>query len=177
MKRACRLGLSSSTDDRITVGRIGRPHGVRGEVTVLPESDHPGRFAAGARVWTREGRELVVVSVSQYRDRGLIVGFEGVGDRAGAEGLRGSVLGVPRDARRDLGQGEFWPDELIGLEAVTPDGRVLGVVGAVDIGTAQDRVVVRTPDGRDVLVPFVAEIVGDPQGGRLEIRDPGGLFE
>ncbi|MDP2624015.1 MAG: ribosome maturation factor RimM [Actinomycetota bacterium] len=169
--------MSSSTDDRIPVGRIGRPHGVRGEVTVLPESDDPARFAPGARVWTGEGRELVVVSVSQYRARGLIVGFEGVGDRAEAERLRGSVLSVPREARRDLDRGEFWPDDLIGLEAVTPDGRLLGVVGAVDIGAAQDRLVVRTPEGRDVLVPFVAEIVGDPKGGRLEIRDPGGLFE
>jgi 16S rRNA processing protein RimM len=160
----------------VTVGRIGRPHGLRGEVTVLPESDDSTRFSPGATLTTDDGRRLVVVAVSQYRDKGLIVAFEGVSDRNQAEALRGAVVGAPASTRRSLDEGEFWPDDLVGLEAVDPDGAVLGAVAAVDFGSAQDRIVVRTIDGRDVLVPFVDDLVGDPSGGRIEIRDPGGLF-
>lgn len=158
------------------MGRIGRPHGVRGEVTLLPETDDPSRFFPGSILTTGDGRELVVISASPYRDKGLIVGFEGVDDRDQAETLRGEAVAAPASTRRDLEPGEFWPDDLVGLEAVARDGTVLGAIAAVDLGSAQDRLVVRTPEGRDVLVPFVDELVGDPEGGRIEIRDPGGLF-
>lgn len=159
----------------MTVGRVGRPHGVRGEVTVLPETDDPERFAAGAVLGTDSG-ELVVTSSKRYRDKGLVVGFEGVTDRAGAEALRGTVLTVETDRRRELDDGEFWPEDLIGLEAKAPDGSPLGTVTGVDQGVAQSRLVVTTTDGREVLVPFVSELVDDPTDGTIEIRDPGGLF-
>ena len=149
---------------------------MRGEVTLLPETDDPSRFAPGSNLTTGGGRELVVASSSPYRDRGLIVGFEGVTDRDQAEALRGETVGIAASTRRTLAAGEFWPDDLVGLEAVDRDGESLGVVAAVDLGSAQDRLVIRTPSGREVLVPFVDEIVGDPVDGRLEIRDPGGLF-
>jgi 16S rRNA processing protein RimM len=169
--------LSSSTDrGGVVVGRIGRPHGLAGEVTVLPETDDARRFSPGAEMRTESGRSLVVRSSSPYRDRGLIVGFEGVTDRNQAEALRGAVLAVGLDTRRSLDAGEFWPDDLVGLTAVSPDGVMLGVIAAVELGVGQDRLVVSTPDGREVVVPFVAALVGDPIDGRIEIADPGGLF-
>jgi 16S rRNA processing protein RimM len=168
--------LSSSTDDRITVGRIGRPHGVRGQVTVVLEPGDRAYFEPGSQLWADDGRGLVVVSASAYRDRGLVVGFEGVVDRDGAESLRGTILSVPAASRRELDDGEFWLDDLVGLEAVDPAGTLLGTVTAIDFGVAQDRIVVTTPEGREVLVPFVSALVGDPVDGRVEIRDPGGLF-
>lgn len=160
----------------MTVGRIGRPHGLRGEVTVVPESDDPSRFVPGSEMLTDHGRALIVVSVSRYRDRGLIVGFEGVTDRDGAEALRGSLLTVGVEDRRVLGEGEYWPEDLVGLTAVSPGGDPLGIVTAVDFGPGQDRIVVVTPDGEEVLVPFVDALVGDPEDGRIEIHRPEGLF-
>lgn len=142
----------------------------------MPETDDPSRFEPGSTLTTAGGRKLVVVSVSPYRDKGLIVGFEGVDDRDQAEMLRGETVEVPASTRRDLDPGEYWPDALVGLDAVGPDGALLGVIAAVDLGVAQDRLVVRTPSGREVLVPFVDEFVGEPDAGRIEIRDPGGLF-
>jgi 16S rRNA processing protein RimM len=160
---------------RIRLGRIGRPHGVRGEVTLLPESD-AGRLAVGVVVHSTAGRELTVAAVRPYRDRGLIVAFAGIADRNMAETLRGTVLwGDPAD-RPPLEPGEYWADDLAGLEAVAPDGTVLGLVAGVESGPAQDRLAVVTPAGKTVLVPFVSALVGDPVDGRIEIRDPGGLF-
>ena len=105
-----------------------------------------------------------------------MVGFEGVNDRDAAEELRGTILSVPAASRRELEEGEFWLEDLVGLEAVDPDGILLGTVTSIDFGDAQDRIVVTTAEGREVLVPFVSALVGDPVDGRLEIRDPGGLF-
>jgi 16S rRNA processing protein RimM len=169
--------LSSSTD-RIAVGRIGRPHGVRGEVTVVVESDDPARFAPGAMLLSdgTEPRPLTVRSARPFRDRGMIVGFEGVDDRRSAELLRGTVLTIAVEERRELNPDEYWADDLIGLTAVDAAGARLGDVVGVLIGP-QDRLVVRTAAGRDVEVPFVAAIVGDPEGGRLQIDAPAGLFD
>ena len=125
---------------------------------------------------TDGGRALTVVSVVPYRDRGLIVRFEGVSSRRQAEELRGALLTVAASERRRLTRGEWWEEDLVGLTAVAVDGAVLGTVTAVEFGEAQDRIVVTTPGGLEVRVPFVEPLVGDPVDGSLEVRDPGGLF-
>ena len=157
------------------VGRVGRPHGVRGEVTVLPGGDDPGDFARGALLRAGE-RDLEVRTARPYRDRGLIVAFAGITDRSTAETLRGLLLTRDASGRRPLAAGEFWASALVGLEAVAPDGRTLGRVVEVISGGLQDRLVVETASGEEVQVPFVDQIVGDPQGWRLVIDPPGGLF-
>jgi 16S rRNA processing protein RimM len=112
----------------------------------------------------------------RYRDRGLIVGFAGIEDRNTAETLRGSLLTRCAEGRRALAEGEYRSPSLLGLEAVTPDGKRLGEVTQVLTGRFQDRLVVATPSGEEVQVPFVAELVGDPAAGRVVIDAPEGLF-
>ena len=103
--------------------------------------------------------------------------FAGIEDRTAAESLRGAVLTIPAAERRDLEEDEFWPDDLVGLEARTPQGRVLGRVSRVVSGAAQDRLVIDTGSG-EVEVPFVDPLVPevDVAGGRVVIDPPGGLF-
>jgi 16S rRNA processing protein RimM len=148
---------------------------VRGEVTVLLEADDAGDFRRGAVLRAGE-RELEVRSARPYRNRGLIVGFAGFADRNTAEALRSLVLTRDAADRRSLDEGEFWSSSLVGLEAVTPAGAMLGRVAEVITGGFQDRLVVATPSGEEVQVPFVEEIVGDPEGGRIVIDAPEGLF-
>jgi len=148
---------------------------VRGEVTVLPESGDEGDFGRGILLHAGE-RDLEVRTARPYRDRGLIVAFAGITDRNTAESLRGLILTRDAAARRSLDEGEFWASSLVGLEAVTPAGEVLGRVAEVITGGFQDRLVVATLSGEEVQVPFVEEIVGNPQGGRLVIDAPEGLF-
>ncbi len=149
---------------------------MRGEVTVLPAGDDPGNFRRGAVLRAGE-RDLEVRSARPYRNRGLIVGFVGIDDRNTAEGLRGLLLTAETAGRRHLQGGEFWSSSLVGLEAVTPGGAVLGQVTRVVVGTLQDRLVVSTPSGAEVEVPFVEEIVADPAEGRIVIDPPEGLFQ
>lgn len=148
---------------------------MRGEVTVLPAADDPGDFGRGAILRAGE-RDLEVLAARRHRDRGLIVAFAGIADRSAAEGLRGAILTREGAGRRPLEKGAFWSSSLIGLEAITPAGIALGRVSEVQVGGFQDRLVVTTPSGAEVQVPFVEEIVGDPEGGSIVIDPPEGLF-
>lgn len=142
---------------------------------MLPESDDPGDFRRGSTLCVGD-RFLEVRSSRPYRDRGLIVAFAGVEDRDMAEGLRGLVLTREAAGRRSPAEGEFWASSLVGLEAVAPNGTVLGRVAEVVAGGLQDRLVVETPSGEEVQVPFVEQMVGDPEDGRIVIDAPEGLF-
>lgn len=142
---------------------------------MLLDGDDPGDFAAGSILRAGE-LDLEVRSARPYRDRGLIVAFVGVTDRNHAEALRGLVLMGDATGCRSLEEGEFWSSDLVGLEALTPAGARLGTVTEVLTGGLQDRLVVTTPSGEEVLVPFVGEIVSDPHGGCIVIDAPEGLF-
>lgn len=142
----------------------------------MPYSDDPDRFVVGAVFETEEGRMLAVRGVKPYKDRGLLVRFEGVRSREEAERLRGSLLTIDAAARRALESGEYWPEQLVGLTAVTPAGEILGRIAGVEFGPGQDRLAVITAAGTEVLVPFVSAIVGDPEGDRIVIEAPEGLF-
>ncbi len=149
-------------EPRVSVGYVRRAHGIRGEVVLRPLSDHPGRFAVACRFLTDEqpARELVVAGVREHKD-GFLVYFEGIVDRNAAEALQGVTLTIAAGDRRDLGDDEFWPEDLEGLIVLAPDGTHLGTVTGVILGDAQDRLVVTAQDGARVEVPFVDAIVGE----------------
>lgn len=126
-------------------------------MVVHPESDNPARFARGSSLVSDEGVDYRVDSSTRSQS-GLLVRFAGVDDRTAAERLRGHTLWIEPSQRRALADDEFWPDELVGAEVVSTDGRRLGVVEAVIEGAAQDRLVVSGAKGR-FEVPFVSDLV------------------
>lgn len=169
----------------VVVGRVGKPHGLRGEVTVELRTDEPERrFADGAvlRAEPPRGSAAAYASLTVARTRWhqgrLLVTFAELDDRTAAEGARGIVLHVEVDpAERPDDPEEFYDHQLVGLRAVDLDGRDLGEVTALVHGGAQDLLTVRTPDRRDTLVPFVKELVPevDLAGGRVVVADRPGL--
>ena len=177
--------------DTIVVGRLGRPHGVRGDVTVDVRTDVPERrFAPGARLRTdRPGGAGLVVSAARWHAGTLLVHFEGVDDRTAAETLRGLTVAIdaadagdPDDAESDAdgAAGEmYWDRDLVGLRASTVGGEAVGVVADVVHTPAGELLAIERPDGREVLVPFVRDIVPvvEPAQGRLVIDPPDGLLE
>lgn len=165
---------------RLAVGRIGRAHGVRGEVSVDVSTDDPGvRFAPGSSLATdRPGLGPLTVESARPHAGRLLVRFAGVGDRAAGEALRGALLLVDAaDIPHIDDPDEFHDQQLIGLRAVTVDGAELGEVVDVE-HPGQDLLVIRR-DGGDALVPFVRAIVPevDVPGGRVVIDPPPGLLE
>jgi len=110
-----------------------------------------------------------------------LVGFEEIPDRTGAESLRGTRLVV--DAADVLPAADeddvFTEEQLRGLAVVDPAGTVLGEVGGLELGAAQDRLVILLPDGREAQVPFVAALVPevDLEAGRVVVDAPPGLLD
>jgi 16S rRNA processing protein RimM len=164
---------------QLVVGRITRPHGVRGEVSVEVRTDEPGRrFAVGSVLATdpAEAGPLTVASVRWHTGR-LLVEFAGITDRDQAESLRGIWLTLDSaQAGSSDDPDEFHDHELIGLAVVTVSGEPVGQVTDVR-HHGQDLLVIGGPDG--LLVPFVAAIVPevDVAAGRLVIDPPPGLLE
>ncbi len=176
------------TAEEVVVGRIGRPHGVRGEVTVELRTDEPERrFAPGAGLLgrlpsgaasPRHGR--LEVSATRWHQERLLVRFAEVDDRNGAEELRGLVLHalvdtteVPEDPE------EFYDHQLVGLAVATTDGLSVGTVAEVLHSGGQDLLVISREGREDALVPFVSALVPevDLTGRRLVVADRPGLLE
>jgi 16S rRNA processing protein RimM len=178
---------------RVVVGRVGRPHGIRGEVVIGVRTDEPElRFAVGATVDVRSapgdgpdddgtgGRRLTVAS-ARWHSGQLLVAFAGITDRTEAAGLTGSWLSVDSSQLPDTGDpDEFRDHELIGLSVRTRAGDPVGVVADV-LHYGQDLLVVRGAGLRDgeCLVPFVKAIVPevDVAAGVLVIDPPTGLLD
>ena len=168
------------------VARIGKPHGLHGEVTVQLHTDEPERrLAVGAVLDTEAAtgtgvpRALTIRSTRVHNGVWLVA-FQEIPDRTGAESLRGTRLVI--DGPPDVAPDEddvYTEDQLRGLRVVDPAGVVLGEVVGLVLGAAQDRLVVRLPDGREAEVPFVAAIVPevDLDGGRVVLDAPAGLLD
>lgn len=166
---------------RVVVGRIGRPHGIRGEVTVEPRTDEPDiRFAPGSSLLRADGGADLVVDDAHWHSGRLLVAFVGVEDRNAAEAIRGTVLEIDRDDDEvPDGEDEYYDSALIGSEVVDHHGVVIGVVREVAHLPAQDLLVIERSDAPEILLPFVIEFVPeiDVTARRIVIHPPDGLIE
>lgn len=167
---------------RLVVGRIGRPHGIRGDVVVDVRTDSPAeRFAAGS-VLDADRPEIGTLTVegTQWHSGRLLVRFAGVTDRTAAQALGGVLLEVDgADLPPPADPDEFHDHQLVGLAAIGPAGTALGEVVEVVHTPSGELLVLRTGEGREVLVPFVRDIVPevDVPGGRLVVDPPEGLLD
>lgn len=161
MKKVSLLASSSWTESA-RVGTVVKPHGVRGLVVVHAETDNPDRFTPGARFFASDGRTLEVewVQGGGVADgSSFLVQFQGIEGRDSADELRGIALSIPVSERRGLSEGEYWPDELVGLEVRDPGGARLGKVVEVIDTAAQVRLSIELVTTETVEVPFVAALV------------------
>lgn len=152
--------------DLLEIGRIGKAHGLKGEVTAVITSDRPERTAPGA-VWHLAAGPIVVEAIRPFQQRWIAV-LAGVRTREAAEALSGQVvLGEPIDDPDAL-----WVHDLVGAEVRTPDGRSWGVVVSVLSNPADD--LLELADGTLVPCGFVTDASGLP--GHLVVDPPEGLL-
>jgi 16S rRNA processing protein RimM len=168
---------------QLVVGRIRRPHGIRGELSVEVRTDDPDdRFEVGRALVTDPAeRGPLTITSRRWNTGSLLVAFAEIADRDAAEELRGTWLVVDSSEVGPTGDpDEFHDHELIGLAAVTVGGEPVGVVTDVR-HHGQDLLVIEPAAGGrdDLLIPFVAAIVPevDVTAGRLVIDPPPGLLE
>lgn len=164
------------------VGRIGRAHGLRGEVSVEVRTDDPeSRFAAGSVLVTDPvERGPLTVEGSHWHGGRLLVTFAGVASREAAEALRNTLLVVDSADLPVLADpAEFYDHQIVGLRAVLATGEGLGTVHQVIHAPGGDLLAIHRPDRAELLVPFVAEMVPtvDLAAGRVVVDPPEGLLE
>ncbi|MFI9098964.1 ribosome maturation factor RimM [Streptomyces fildesensis] len=166
---------------QLVVGRIGRAHGIKGEVTVEVRTDEPEvRLGPGAVLATDPATAgpLTIESGKVHSGR-LLLRFEGVRDRNGAEALRNVLLIAEVDpAELPEDPEEFYDHQLVDLDVVTVDGVEVGRILEISHLPGQDLLIVERPDGTEVMIPFVSEIVPeiDLENQRAVIDPPPGLL-
>ena len=170
-----RVTISSPKPARILIGRIAAAHGIRGEVVVHSYADEPGDIASYGPLADKSGARAFHLKLVGTSSKGVIARIEGIADRTAAEALRGTELFVDR-AQLPAPEGEeFYHVDLIGLEAVSPEGNVLGKIVGVENFGAGDLLDIRPVGGGQTdLVPFKEAFVPevDLAAGRVVVRMP-----
>jgi 16S rRNA processing protein RimM len=151
----------------LEIGRIGKAHGLRGEVTAVITSDRPERTAPGA-VWILDGGPCTVTAIRPFQQK-WIAALDGVETREAAEALTGQVIhGDPIDDDDAL-----WAHELVGATVVTPDGTEWGTISGVYPNPAND--LIELADGTLIPTVFVTDSSGLPD--RVVVDPPEGLLQ
>ncbi|MEU0335330.1 ribosome maturation factor RimM [Streptomyces sp. NPDC006193] len=167
---------------QLVVARIGRAHGVRGEVTVEVRTDEPElRLGPGAVLATDPpSAGPLTIAAGRVHSGRLLLRFEGVTDRNAAEALRNTLLIADVDPDElPEGDDEYYDHQLIDLDVVTEDGTEVGRITEISHLPSQDLFIVQRPDGGEVLIPFVEEIVTeiDLKEQKAVIAPPPGLID
>ena len=143
----------------LVVGRLMKPHGLKGELVMKVYTDFPERLTPGAMVFVGEDHiSYSIFSVRGHKDS-LLVGFDGVNNRNDAEPLARQWVRVPKDDRPPLPPGEYYHHEFIGLQVVTEEGHSLGEVGEILSTGANDVLVIKNETGHELLVPTTDEVL------------------
>ncbi len=162
---------------QVVIGRIGRAHGIRGELNVDIRTDEPDRrFAPGSSVVC--GDRTLTIATARHHSGRLVVSFTEILDRTAAEAIHGTILEATIDpSELPVDPDEFYDHQLVGLQARRGDD-VVGTVAGIVHGPHQDSLVLSV-EGREVFVPFVIELVPavDVAGGFVTVNDIEGLLD
>jgi 16S rRNA processing protein RimM len=167
--------MAAPRTHRALLGQIVGAHGVRGHVLVKSYTGAPEDLAAYGPLTDEPGARAFAITVVRVTAKGVVARVEGVTDRTAAEALKGVRLYVERDQLPDTGPGEFYHADLIGLTALSPDGKAIGRVVALHNYGAGDLLEIRPENSRETeLVPFTTAFVPevDIANGRVVIAMP-----
>jgi 16S rRNA processing protein RimM len=165
----------------VTVGRIARTHGLRGDVIVNPETDFvEERFRRGAVVWIHSpnGDEALTIAASRIQGGRPVLTFEGIASIDDAERITGQELRIPEDALQPLPKGAYYLHQLVGCMVETVAGERIGEVGRVDGGAGSSQLVVER-GAAEVLIPLAEPICVEVNvvAKKIVIAPPDGLLE
>jgi 16S rRNA processing protein RimM len=169
--------------DLVVIGEVTRPHGVRGELRVIPHTDRPQRFEGLAEcvLWEPDSGARARRRITGVRRHGeaVLLALAGCDSPEAAAALVGWLVALPRAQALPPPPGHAYPWQLVGCRVETEDGGLVGEVTGVEPSPAHDLWVVRGGGGREHLVPAVPEIVRevDLDGKRVVIRPPEGLLD
>ncbi|MFF7779518.1 ribosome maturation factor RimM [Streptomyces tanashiensis] len=167
---------------QLVVARIGRAHGIKGEVTVEVRTDEPElRLGPGAVLLTDPASAgPLTIETGKVHSGKLLLRFEGVRDRNAAEALRNTLLIAEIDPEElPEEEDEYYDHQLMDLDVVLADGTEIGRITEISHLPSQDLFIVERPDGTELMIPFVSSIVTeiDLEEQRAVIDPPPGLID
>jgi 16S rRNA processing protein RimM len=143
----------------IIIGKIGAPHGVRGEVRIIPLTDFPDRFDDLKNVYLDEGTVLSIKSV-KYNKQFIILKFSGIDNREALAPLNGKLIKVKRSDVPPLAEGEYYSFDIIGLDVFDESGENLGRIKEIlKTGSNDVYVVGKQGEAKEILVPALKKVV------------------
>lgn len=162
----------------LVIGKIRRPHGIKGEQIMEIHTDFPERIVPGMRVFVGGNRQPMQIRSTRPHKDMMLVSFEGIDTPEDAGMLRNSLVYVHGDDRPTLPEGEYYHHELIGLQVVTESGETLGEIAELLSTGANDVLVVRPDAGGEILIPLIDEVVleVDLDSGTMQVRLIPGLI-
>lgn len=162
----------------LAIGRLLRPHGVRGEILMQVLTDFPERLQPGVRVFLGEERRPIRILQLRPHGKRMILSLEGFTDRERVGELRNQVVTVRADDRPALPEGEYYHHELLGIRVVSEQGEDYGELVEIITTGANDVYVVRSPDRADLLFPAIESVIlaVNLERGEMEVRPLPGLI-
>jgi 16S rRNA processing protein RimM len=155
--------MENIMDNYLRVGVISSTHGIKGEVKVFPTTDDVNRFKELKTVFLDTGKELLPMEIEgvKFFKQMAILKFKGIDDINDVEKYRGKDLLVDRENAVKLEEGEYFIFDLIHSEVITDEGEKLGSLAEIISTGANDVYVVKTDDGKEILIPSIKECVLD----------------
>ena len=159
-------------NDRLRVGVITSPHGIKGEVNVFPTTDDPQRFLELKKVYLDAKREMIECEIEgvKFFKNMVILKFKGKDDRNAVERFRQCDLLIDREDAMTLGEDEYFICDLIGLDIIDESDEKIGVLKDVLTGAANDVYSVERADGSELLIPSIKECILETDLDKRYIR-------
>ena len=152
--------MAETKPDRILLGRIAGAHGIRGEVLIKTFTAAPENIGAYGPLSDESGARTFKVKSARATPKGVVARLQGIDDRNGAEALKGVALYIERDRLPAAAEDEFYHADLVGLAAVSPGGKPVGEIVAVQNYGAGDLLEIRLAgSSKTEFVPFTDEVV------------------
>jgi 16S rRNA processing protein RimM len=143
----------------IAVGRIRRPHGVKGEVIFEPYPEYSITLDIGKVILVGKGKKPYTIQSIRGMDRNLLISFKGLDDRDLVSLLRNQIIYLDSSELKVREDGGSYPHEVLGIKVVDEMGKQIGILHEVLLTGANDVYVVTTPEGEEVLLPAIDEVV------------------
>ncbi len=171
--------MSAEEDKYLVVGEILKPWGYKGEVKVQILTDFPKRLPKFKTVFLGEQARAVQVERARLHSGAALFKFQGIDTPEHAATLRGQIVRIPMDEATPLKKGQYYQHQIIGLRVVTEQSQELGMVADILETGANDVYVVRTPDGKEILLPAIHDVIRDIdlENKRLTVRIMPGLLQ
>lgn len=143
----------------LVVGRLRRPHGLRGELVMEIHSDFPERLKPGIEVYVGDSYQKMVITGARFHNEGLLIKFQNIDSPEDAGGHKNQSVYVTSADRPDLPEGHYYHHELLGFAVFDDNNKLIGTLTEIMQTGANDVYVVRREDGREVLLPVIESVV------------------